>query len=84
MAPVGENSEAPAFTGEVQGRRGWEVLQSSSKGPMARRSDPTTEAEKALEGRTPGGKRLRAGFGLSRYGLSGVSKALKTACSGGV
>jgi len=49
MPPKGQDSEAPAFTGEVHGRRD-------------READPTTEAERTLEGGTPGGHRPARGF----------------------
>jgi hypothetical protein len=46
---VGRDSEAPALTGEVHGRR-------------ARVTEPTTEVERTLKGRTPGGHRPHTGF----------------------
>jgi len=52
MPPTGEHSEAPAFTGEVHGRRD-------------READPTTEAERALKGGTPGGHSAVARFSAS-------------------
>jgi hypothetical protein len=44
MPPFGQHSEAPAFTGEVHGRR-------------AQATAPTAEVERTPEGITPGGHR---------------------------
>jgi len=46
---VGQHSVAPAFTGEVHGRRD-------------RATEPTTEAERTLKSGTPGGHRPHTGF----------------------
>jgi hypothetical protein len=45
---------------------------------VGHRSLDAPELERALEGTTPGGQRLRPGFGLSQDGLSGGIKALKS------